>query len=90
MTNDQIVDKLGYCEIAVANDFTKIEAIRAAEDIITGLDGFLMDLKKYELDCALTADGQCCKCNETLFQSIYSMMEKHFGAFEDWHNTKKV
>jgi transcription initiation factor IIE alpha subunit len=48
-----------------------------------------MDLKKYELDCALTADGQCSKCNETLFQSIYSMMEKHFGKIEDWHNSEK-
>lgn len=89
MSNDQIIDKLGYCRIAVEYDRSKVEAIDNAIDIIDSLDKFLMDLKKYELDCALTADGQCCKCNETLFQSIYSMMEKHFGAFEDWHNTEK-
>jgi hypothetical protein len=89
MSNDEIIEKLGYCRIAVAYDRSKVDAIDNAIDIIDSLDRFLMDLKKYELDCALTADGQCSKCNETLFQSIYSMMEKHFGKFDDWHNTKK-
>lgn len=88
MTNDQIIDKLGYCRIAVEYDRSKVEAIDNAIDIIDSLDKFLMDLKKYELDCALTADGQCVKCNETLFHSIYSMMEKHFGKFEDWYNSR--
>lgn len=88
MSNDQIVEKLGYCEILVANDRTKLEAVRAAADIVNGLDAFLIDLKKYELDCALTADGQCSKCNETLFNSIHAMMEKHFGKYEDWHNSR--
>lgn len=89
MSNDEILEKLGYCRIAVEYDRSKVDAIDNAIDIIDSLDKFLMDLKKYELDCALAADGQCAKCNETLFQSIYSMMEKHFGKIEDWHNTEK-
>lgn len=88
MNNDQIIDKLGYIRILVAResgDFSKIEAIDNAVDIVNGLDNFLTDVQTYEADCQLTADGQCAKCNETVFKSIYSMMEKHFGAFEDWH-----
>lgn len=88
MTNDKIIEHLGYIKVLVAREGgnpAKIEALDNAVDIVSGLDDLVTDIQTYEADCQLTADGHCSKCNETLFQSIYSMMEKHFGKFEDWH-----
>jgi len=92
MTNEKIIEKLGYIKVLVAresNDLEKREALDSAIDIISGLDKFYDAVQTYEADCQLTADGHCNKCNETLFQSIYRMIESSFGSVDGWHNSKK-
>lgn len=93
MTNEKIIEKLGYIKVLVAResgDPAKIEALNNAVDIINGLDKFVDAVQTYEADCQLTADGYCSKCNEILFRSIYNMIESNFGKIEDWHNSEKV
>lgn len=93
MTNDKIIEHLGYIKVLVAREGgnpAKIEALDNAVDIVSGLDDLVTDIQTYEADCQLTADGHCSKCNETLFKSIYYMLEKNFGAIDVWHKSEKV
>ena len=52
MTNEEIIEKLGYIKINItrdhADDFKKRDAIDGAVDIISGLQGCKEDLDKYK------------------------------------------
>ena len=83
MTNEEVIDRLGYIKIKEKNP-ENVMALTIAEDMIAGAEAFLDAVKEYESDCgySVAGDGDCEKCNENVFGSIYRLWEKHMGGKE--------
>lgn len=90
MTNEEIIEKLGYIKINITRDhadcFKKRDAIDEAVDIISGLQGCKEDLDKYKKQL-LKDNPQGSEHYFLVTNMIYEfekILQDNLGKFEDW------
>jgi hypothetical protein len=83
MSNEEIIDKLGYLKVGL-KDFSKQEAIDQAIDIVDGIGKMKDDIQEIiqgfeSRETDTHTKGVCDGLRMT-----FDLMEKHLGKFEDW------
>lgn len=75
---DKMQNALNHIKTAVDVDEWAVDEV---ERVFNAIEDIKRDIKKYEADCLLLEDRPICQnCNDTMFGSIYEIIDYHIGG----------
>lgn len=82
MTKEEAITELNTFKIGAKSEIGE-NALDMAIRSLEAWDKVLKDVRRYELNCHFGVDDTKCKlCNETVFDSIQSIIKKHMKEVE--------